>query len=248
MNATSPAENSATRASRVLLVDDRPLVLNGLRVVLDGQQDLEVVGERNDVVAAAQAIVELAPDVIVLHGEPAKANTFAAVRRFSTGPPPRAVLLMTGISDTETTLRAVHAGASGHLSTAAPPNEVLAIVRAVAIGAVVLPPSVRPDLSRYLLGRLDDSTAGALRSLDQHEQRLLALLAAGRSNTEIAQDLLVSLGTVKKHLSQVLRKLGLRDRLQAGLYAYQQGLGEPIRLPERTDRAGRARVKPLPRT
>lgn len=236
---------SSARAVRILLVDDRPLIRSGLRVIFDGERDLEVVGEQGDVTGAVAMASSLAPDVVVLHGELGSTTTFLSVQRLATGSSAPAVLLVTGSTDTETTLRAVRAGASGHLSMSAPPEQMLAVLRAVAGGAVVLPPSVRPELARYLLGRLDGAAEAMLATLDERERRLLELLAAGRSNPEMSRELGASLATVKKDLSQVLRKLGVRDRLQAGLYAYQLGLGEPIVTRVPADRS-QGRRDPLP--
>lgn len=234
--------NGRSDPVRVLIVDDRPLVRSGLRVVFEGQPDLTVVGELSDAAEAGEVLAHLAPNVVVLHGEPQDAGTLLSVQQLSAVPPAAGVLLITGSVSADSALCAMLAGASGHASISAPPELMLAVLRAVAAGAVVLPSSVRPELARHLLGRLDGGAAeAALGLLDQREQRLLELLASGCSNTEVARDIGTSLASVKKSTSQVLRKLGLRDRLQAGLYGYQLGLGERIGTPDRVPAERRQR-------
>jgi DNA-binding NarL/FixJ family response regulator len=181
-------------------------------------------------------LFEVPADVVVLHGEPASGRLLGDVRALAGSGPTPAVLLLTGPTDVETTLLALLAGASGHVWLSASASHVVHVVRTVADGSVVVPGRIRSELGRYLIRRPDRQDVARLGVLNERELRVLALLADGHSSVEIAQDLVVSPATVKKYLSQLLRKLGLRDRLQAGLYGYRVGLGRMAQADRSGDR------------
>jgi len=210
--------------TRILLIDDEPIVGAGLRAIFEAQWDLQVVGEERDVHVAAAKLARSQPDVILLDVHAAGAVKFGAIRILVEGRPRAAVVLVSGDEDPATMLRAIAAGASGYLPSRAPTELMVQVVRTVAAGGLVLPRPVGADMARQLASELDERAA-VVGLLSERERGVLKLLAGGRSNTEIGRELFISEATVKKHVSQILRKLRRRDRLQAALYACELGLG-----------------------
>ncbi|WP_239078856.1 response regulator [Cellulomonas marina] len=225
---------------RVALVDDQALVRAGFRMVIDSQPDLTVVLEAGD---GAQAVRALAPgtgpavDVVlmdvrmpVLDGIAATAQVVAAGTEAH--PAPRVVVLTTFDLD-EYVVAAIRAGASGFLLKDAPPEVMLDAIRTVHHGDAVIAPSSTRRLLEHLVHALpeDAPEAGpahaAVGTLTDREREVLVLMARGRSNTEIGQDLFVAEATVKTHVGRVLAKLGARDRVQAVVTAYETGLVRP---------------------
>jgi DNA-binding NarL/FixJ family response regulator len=212
---------------RILLADDQALIREGIRMILDARPDLEVVGEAADGHQAVARTAELDPDVVLMDVRMPGLDGLEATRRIvSAGRRSRVVVLTTYELD-DSIFTALRAGASGFLLKDAAPAELADAVRVVARGDALLAPSV----TRRVLARIVAPPAAAelaeLRALSDRELEVLRLVAAALSNAEIAERLTVSETTVKTHVSAVLRKLGLRDRIQAVVLAYDLGLVRP---------------------
>jgi len=211
---------------RVLLVDDDALVRAGLRMILSSAPDLELVGEADDGARAVAAVREHRPDVVLMDIRMPEMDGIEATRRL----PGQRVLILTTFGLDEYIIEALRAGASGFLLKDAPTQEVLDAVRAVAAGDAVLAPAVTRQLLDQVGRRLPapvSRTPDDLATLTDREQQVLRMLAAGLSNAEISNALVLSEATVKTHVSNLLGKLGLRDRVQAVIYAYETGLIQP---------------------
>jgi DNA-binding NarL/FixJ family response regulator len=211
---------------RVLIVDDQPLMRAGFKSVLEASGRIEVVAEA----ASGQEAVERArlhdPDVVLMDVRMPGMDGIEATRRM----PRQKVLILTTFGLDEYIIDALRAGASGFLLKDAPVEELLAAVSAVAAGDAQLSPAVTRRLLDQVARRLPAPVAhgeAALVDLTEREREVLRLLALGLSNSEIAEALVVSEPTVKTHVSNVLRKLGLRDRVQAVIFAYENGLVAP---------------------
>jgi len=219
---------------RVLIADDQALVRAGLATLLDSQPDLEVVGQAGDGREATRLARELTPDVVlmdirmpVLDGLAATRQIVAAGNGEPGGTAVKVIVLTTYDLD-EYVYEALRAGASGFLLKHAPPEELLLGVRAAADGGALLSPAVTSRLLAEFARRPTPARAPAeLARLTPREREVLDLVIRGRSNDEIARDLVVSHSTVKTHVTHVLDKLGLRDRVHAVVYGYEHGLIEP---------------------
>jgi DNA-binding NarL/FixJ family response regulator len=214
---------------RVLIADDQALVRGGFRSILEGQEDLEVVGEAADGAQAGEEAVRLTPDVVLMDIRMPGVDGIEATRRiFSLGVATR-VLVLTTFDIDEYVYEAMKAGASGFLLKTAPPRQLADAVRTIARGEALLAPSVTQRLVEQFVRRPPPgaATAPGLEELTERERDVLALLARARSNAEIAAELFVSEATVKSHVNRILRKLDLRDRAQAIVLAYETGLVEP---------------------
>jgi DNA-binding NarL/FixJ family response regulator len=215
---------------RVLLADDEALVRGGFRMILESQEDIEVVGEADDGRRAVAEAVRLRPDVVVMDiqmpGTDGVAATREIVGRLTS--PPR-VLVVTTFDIDDYVYEALRAGASGFLLKNSPPEELARAIRVVATGESLLSPSITRRLIEEVASRPRTGTAppAALADLTEREREVLLLVARGLSNAEIAERLIVSLGTVKTHVARLLMKLGLRDRVQAVVLAYESGLVTP---------------------
>jgi DNA-binding NarL/FixJ family response regulator len=212
----------------VLLVDDQELMRMGLRMVLDAQDDIAVVGEAGDGAAGVAAAERLRPDVVLMDVRMPVLDGVEATRRITAAGAAR-VLVMTTFDLDEYVLAALRGGASGFLLKDAPPAELVAGIRAVAAGdAVVSPRITRRLLDRFLVpGGAPSTDAAVLDALTEREREVLVLVARGRSNAEIAGELHLSPATVKSHVGRLLTKLDLRDRVQAVVLAYETGLVRP---------------------
>ncbi|HEY7144366.1 MAG TPA: response regulator transcription factor [Streptosporangiaceae bacterium] len=212
---------------RIILVDDQELVRTGFRMVLDAQPDMTVVGEAPDGLAAIELARRQPADVMIMDARMPRLDGVAATRRIrAAGDRPR-VLMLTTFDLDEYAFAALKAGASGFLLKDVPPEELLFAIRAVHSGdAVVAPSTTRRLIDQFapLLPAGEPVAAPGLADLTDREREVLILLAQGLSNCEIAQRLFVSEATVKTHVGRVLAKLGLRDRVQAVVYAYENGL------------------------
>jgi DNA-binding NarL/FixJ family response regulator len=217
---------------RVLLVDDQALLRVGFRMILDGEPDIEVVGEAADGAAGVRMARSTSPDVVLMDVRMPGTDGIAATEQITATDPGARVLILTTFDLDEYVHAGLRAGASGFLLKDAPPAELLAAIRTIAAGDAVLAPSA----TRRLLDRfgplLDPERSGPageeiLAELTDRERDVFRLVAAGRSNREIATALIVSEGTVKVHVSRIFAKLGLRDRVQAVVLAYEAGIVVP---------------------
>jgi DNA-binding NarL/FixJ family response regulator len=215
---------------RVLLADDQALVRGGFRSILEGQPDMEVVGEAADGAEAVELALATRPDVIVMDIRMPKLDGIAATRQLmERHASPARVLVLTTFNQEAYVYDALKAGASGFLLKSAPPRELAGAIRTVAAGDELLAPEITRAMIRDYLQRPRPgaATSEALAVLTPRELEVLGLIARGRSNTEIAGELFLSEPTVKTHVSRVLAKLQLRDRVHAVVLAYETGLVRP---------------------
>ena len=214
---------------RVLLCDDQALVRSGFRMILEARPDLEVVGEAGDGLQAVELAVRSEPDVILMDVRMPNIDGVEATRRIVAAGSGARVIVLTTYDLDEYVYDAIRAGASAFLLKDVRPAQLVEAIRIVAAGDALLAPSV----TRRLLDRFARSLPGrepapaALSSLTEREVEVLRLLASGMSNAELAEHLFVSEATVKSHISNILRKLGVRDRVQAVILAYEAGLVLP---------------------
>jgi DNA-binding NarL/FixJ family response regulator len=255
-NVGSAAE-TLDRGIRVLIVDDQALVRAGFRTILDSEPGIAVIGEAADGGAAIDAAAALGPDVICMDVQMPGMDGLEATKRIldaeSSAPP--AVLMLTTFDREDYLFAALEAGASGFLLKNSSPEQLIEAVQVVARGDALLSPDVTRRVIEAAAGRRrvdrgadgataatdatdatdarvasdggDGPTAAALRDLTTREREVLVLLAEGLSNAEIAARLWVGDATVKTHVSKVLMKLGLRDRVHAVVYAYEHGIVRP---------------------
>jgi DNA-binding NarL/FixJ family response regulator len=211
---------------RVVIADDQPMMRAGFRAVLEATGSIEVVAEAGTGEEAVLAARRHDPDVVLMDIRMPGLDGIEATRRL----PGHRVLILTTFGLDEYIIEALRAGASGFLLKDAPTQEVVDAVRAVAAGDAVLAPAVTRQLLDQVGRRLPAAMSRApeaLRELTDREQQVLRMLAIGLSNAEIAEALVLSEATVKTHVSNLLGKLGLRDRVQAVIYAYESGLITP---------------------
>ena len=214
---------------KVLIADDQAMVRAGFRMVLNAETDIEVVGEAGDGEQAVASTKRLRPEVVLMDIRMPRLDGIQATRRVlaDSALPPR-VLILTTFDLDEYVYEALQAGASGFLLKNAPPEQLVEGIRVVAEGQALLAPSVaRRVIEEFVRRPHGGSPPDALEDLTAREREVLALLAHGRTNDEIAEELVVSRGTAKTHVARVLGKLGLRDRIQAVIFAYENGLVEP---------------------
>jgi DNA-binding NarL/FixJ family response regulator len=202
---------------RVLIVDDHQVVRQGLRSFLDVQDDIEVVGEAADGTSGVVAAEELRPDVILLDLRMPGSDGVAALHGLREHANPARVLVITSFTEPTTVLPAVRAGAAGYVYKDVDPQALAAAIRAVHAGHVLL----HPDVARLLVAGEPEQAGDRLTG---REREVLAELARGRSNREIARVLGLAEKTVKTHVSAILAKLGVQDRTQAALHAVRAGL------------------------
>jgi NarL family two-component system response regulator LiaR len=211
-----------TPAIRVLLVDDHPVVRQGLRALLSTHDGIDVVGEADDGAAAVTAAERLSPDVVLMDVVMPGMDGVEALRRIGERRPQTRVVMLTSYADEQQAMEAVDAGASGFLLKDASPRDVAAAIRAAHRGEAVLHPSVAAKL---LAERRRPPAAHA--DLTARELEVLRLIARGLQNKQIAAQLHLSEKTVKTHVSAILRKLHVTDRTQAAMYAVRERLAEP---------------------
>lgn len=221
----------------IVLADDQELVRAGFRVILESEPGFRVVGEAADGAGAVEAVQQLRPDVVCLDVQMPGVDGLEAARRIAALPDPPAVLILTTFDSDDALFQALEAGASGFLLKNASPERLIDAVRTVAAGDALL----APDVTRRVISRAtataavqpsattdttattgDDALAAA--GLTERETEVLRLLARGLSNAEIAAELYVGDATVKTHVSNVLQKLALRDRIQAVVWAFEHGV------------------------
>jgi len=213
---------------RVVLVDDQVLLRTAFRIIFDETDDIAVVGEAGDGAAAVDVVDRQRPDVVVMDIRMPGMNGVEATRRIRalpTGTDAR-VLILTTFDLDEYVYAALRAGASGFLLKDALAEDLLAAVRTVASGEAVTAPSVTRRLIAHFVDNAQTPTdqSGRLAALTAREHEVLTLIARGRSNTEIGQDLHLAPGTLRTHINRIFTKLDLRDRVQAVILAYECGL------------------------
>jgi DNA-binding NarL/FixJ family response regulator len=206
----------------VLLVDDQSLVRGGLRLILETEPDLQVVGEAGDGAEAVRLAVELRPDVVLMDIRMPVLDGIAATRGTLEKVPDTRVMMLTTFDLDEYVVEAFRAGASGFVLKTAPPSQLVAAVRTIILGEALLAPTSTRRLIEQATRRVAPSPL--LASLSSREADVLRLLARGLSNSEIAEELFVEPSTVKTHVASVLAKLGVRDRVQAVVFAFENGV------------------------
>jgi DNA-binding NarL/FixJ family response regulator len=211
----------------VVIADDQGMVRSGLGSLLESEPDISVIGEAVDGNEAIATVRELRPDVTLMDIRMPNLDGIAATRSISVECPETRVLVLTTFDLDEYVFEALRAGASGFLLKDAPADELVAGVRVVARGDALLAPAVTRRVVEAFTALPAASPPPDLPELSPREYEVLRELARGRSNAEIASALVVSEATVKTHVSNVLGKLGLRDRIQAVVYAYEHGLVRP---------------------
>jgi DNA-binding NarL/FixJ family response regulator len=217
---------------RVLLVDDQALLRMGFRLILETESDIEVAGEAADGAAGVAMASALQPDVVLMDVRMPGVDGIAATAAITAAGPDRKVIILTTFDLDEYVFAGLKAGASGFLLKDAPPADLITAIRSVASGDAVLAPAATRRLIHQFTALLPDpgrqqNRDAIIDKLTDREQTVFAQLAAGRSNREIAADLYLSEGTVKVHVGRILAKLGLRDRVQAVVLAYESGLITP---------------------
>jgi DNA-binding NarL/FixJ family response regulator len=212
-------------AIRVLLADDQPLVRAGLRRIIEADASIEVVGEAADGREAVDQATSTRPDVVLMDVRMPIFDGIEATRRITEGGSATRIIVLTTFGLDEYVVGALRAGASAFVLKEAPPEHILSAIHEVAAGRAIIDPAVaqavidelgRRPVRAELVGRVDQLTP--------REREVLTLLARGLSNAEIAADLFVGEGTVKTHVAHVLAKLGVRDRVQAVVFAYEAGV------------------------
>ena len=218
----------------IVLADDQPMLRLGFRLVLDAQPDMQVVGEAGDGAAAVRLAQARQPAVVLMDVRMPGMDGIEATRRIVTAVSATRVLILTTFDLDEYAYEGLRAGASGFLLKDVPPPDLLSAIRAVASGDAVVAPSVTRRLLDAFLPHLPDLSRAPrpgvppeVQTLTAREREVLTEVAAGLSNAEIAAVLVLSEATVKTHVGRILGKLGLRDRVQAVVYAYEHGLVRP---------------------
>jgi DNA-binding NarL/FixJ family response regulator len=212
------------RVIRVLVADDQQLLRAGFRVILEAEPDIEVVGEAVDGVEAVEVAGSTRPDVVLMDIRMPRLDGLAATEQLMRRPDPPRVVVLTTFDQNDYVVRALKAGAYGFLLKDAPPSRMIAAIRAAASGEALIEPSItRRLIERFPVTEPTATAPTALDSLTDRERDVLRLVARGMSNAEIAAEMVIADTTVKTHVARILTKLGLRDRVQAVVLAYDCG-------------------------
>ncbi|GHE14268.1 response regulator transcription factor [Streptomyces alanosinicus] len=212
---------------RVVLADDQPLVRSGLRVIMADYPDLEVVGEAATGAEAVQLVRDASPDVAVMDIRMPGMDGIEATRLITAGPATTRVLVLTTFDEDDHVYGALRAGASGFVVKDMALDDILAAIRVVASGDALIAPGVTRRLIADFIGRpaaVPERSPGPVEGITEREREVLTLVGRGRSNTEITEDLFITVATAKSHVSRLLTKLGARDRVQLVITAYETGL------------------------
>ena len=214
---------------RVVIADDQGLVRGGFRMILDSQKDIDVVAEAENGHEALAKAAELEPDVVLMDIRMPEMDGLEATRRLLSGDGRTRVLILTTFDADEYVYEAMKAGASGFLLKDVRPEQLAEAVRVVAAGDALLAPAITRRLVEQFVRRPPPGSGSppGLEELTERELDVLRLVARGLSNAEIASDLFLTEATVKTHLTHILAKLNLRDRVQAVVLAYESGLVQP---------------------
>lgn len=220
---------------RVVVVDDQAVIRTGLRTMLEHETDLTIVGEAGTAAQALEVVAASRPDVVLMDVRMPEVDGIEATRRILAGgpTPPPAVLVLTTFDDDEYVFGALQAGAAGFLLKDVGPDALVAAIRTVAAGDALVDPSVtRRLVERWVALEVKSASThrpvpAAIATLSAREREILAGLARGRTNRELAEDLIVSEATVKTHVSNLFTKLGVRSRVQAVVLAYEAGVVRP---------------------
>ncbi|MGW6508743.1 response regulator [Streptomyces niveus] len=209
---------------RVVLADDQPLVRSGLRLVMADHPDLEVVGEAATGAEAVQLVRDTGPDVVVMDIRMPGMDGIEATRLITAGPTSTRVLVLTTFDEDEYVYGALRAGASGFVVKDMALNDILAAIRVVAAGDALIAPGITRRLIADFAGRPPQRSPRPVAGITEREREVLTLIGRGLTNTEIAEDLFITVATAKSHVSRLLTKLGARDRVQLVITAYETGL------------------------
>jgi DNA-binding NarL/FixJ family response regulator len=214
--------------TRVVVADDQALVRAGLTMVLEAEADIEVVGEAADGHEVLDVARRAAPDVVLMDIRMPGLDGLEASRRLLAGAAPPKILVLTTFDEEEYLYEALRAGTSGFLLKVSPPEQLIGAIRTVAAGNALIDPAVTRRVIEAFGRRVAHAPPPpALDELTERELEVLQLLARGRSNQEIARELIIGDATVKTHVARVLMKLSLRDRVQAVVFAYEHGIVTP---------------------
>jgi DNA-binding NarL/FixJ family response regulator len=214
--------------TRVVVADDQALVRAGLKMVLEAEADIEVVGEAADGHEVLDVARRAAPDVVLMDIRMPGLDGLEASRRLLAAAAPPKILVLTTFDEEEYLYEALRAGTSGFLLKVSPPEQLIGAIRTVAAGNALIDPAVTRRVIEAFGRRVAHAPPPpALDELTERELEVLQLLARGRSNQEIARELIIGDATVKTHVARVLMKLSLRDRVQAVVFAYEHGIVTP---------------------
>jgi DNA-binding NarL/FixJ family response regulator len=214
--------------TRVLIADDQALVRSGFRLIVETREDLEVVGEAENGEEAVRLVAELEPDVVLMDVRMPVVDGIEATRRIAASDSPARILVLTTFDLDEYVYAAIRAGASGFLLKDVRPSDLVDAIRLIAVGNALLGPTVTERLlERFADGAGKSEAVAVVAALTAREREILRLLAGGLSNAELAELLVLGETTVKTHVSSILRKLGVRDRVQAVIVAFDAGLVRP---------------------
>lgn len=212
---------------RVLVADDQALVRSGFRYIVDTQPDMEVVGEATDGLEAVTLARALAPDLIVMDIRMPQLDGIEATRRITSASTTARVLILTTFDLDEHLYNAMSAGASGFLLKDVPPEQFITGIRMVAAGEALVAPAITRRLIERYVRRTRSGDSSRLAGLTERERDVLRLVARGLSNQELATQLYLAEATIKTHITRIYTKLGVRDRAQAVVVAYEEGLVQP---------------------
>jgi DNA-binding NarL/FixJ family response regulator len=214
---------------RVLLVDDQEIVRVGFRLILESEPDIHVVGEASDGIQAVELTRALAPDIVLMDIRMPRQDGLSATKTILSQPWAKSirVLVLTTFEQDDYLFEALRAGASGFLLKTTSPEDLVRAVRVIADGGALLGPSVTRRVIEDYTRRAPLATPPSMAVLTERESEVLQLVAAGLSNAQIAERLVIGEATVKTHVSRILAKLDLRDRVQAVVFAYESGLVQP---------------------